>query len=336
MKVQCKALALLATVAVPLAVSMSRPALASGGHTLFIRSAVENSNGTVTLPLYRGTSRGRTVYYVMLDASDGNFAQQFGLNTSQKLANAAGSPAVQRVSLINGVIDFPATVDFSPIRQVTPGPQGFPPAAAQPGAVGETGYSPLIQLPDGVIINAPHLVNNTGTADKVVNVDLINGKVIYRETNGFQGGDPIKYISTESSSPVAAALENATFAPALDALPSLGDDSTASSRAPLAGFINGQTGATNPQRQGINSALLDGLDPLNVVRWNPSQGRYSPMWDIHLTRWSDQIVAAGQNVRQTDYGTVENLAQQGQVTAPDGSPFTASGFIVNCPIVSLK
>jgi hypothetical protein len=336
MKVQSKAFAVLTALAVPIAVSMSQLAHARGGHTLFITSAVENSNGTVTLPLYRGTSRGRTVYYVMLDASDGNFAQQFGLNTSQKLANAAGSAGVQTVSIIDGVVDFPATVDFSPIRQVTPGPEGFPPAVAQPGAVGETGYSPLIQMPDGVIVNAPHLVNNTGSADKVVNVDLINGKVVYRETNAFQGGDPIKYISTESSSPVAAALENATFAPALDALPALGDDSTASSRGPLAGFVNGQTGATNPQRQGINSAILDGLDPLQVVRWNPSQGRYSPMWDVHLTRWSDQIVAAGQNVRQTDYGTVENLAQQGTVTAPDGSPFAASGFIVNCPIVSLR
>src|SRR5262249_30733077 len=242
MKVRSRALALVAAVAAPLAASMSQLALASGGHTLFIRSAVESADGTVTLPLYRGPSRGRTVYYVMLDASDGNFAQQFGLNTSQKLANAAGSAGVQRISLVDGVVDFPATVDFSPLRQITPGPEGFPPASAQPGAVGETGYSPLIQMPDGTIVNAPHLVNNTGSADKVVSVDLINRRVIYREADGFQGGDPIKYLSTEASNPVAATLENATFAPALNALPTLDDDSTASSRAPLAGFINGQTG----------------------------------------------------------------------------------------------
>ena len=79
--------------------------------------------------------------------------------------------------------------------------------------------TPLIQMPDGVIVNAPHLLNNTGKADKVVSIDLVNGTVTYRETNAFQGGDPIKYISTESSNPVAATLENATFAPALDALP---------------------------------------------------------------------------------------------------------------------
>jgi hypothetical protein len=310
--------------------------LADGGHTLFITSAVENANGTAIFPLYRGTSHGQTVYYVMTDTSDGNFAQQFGINTAQKLANAANTGAVQKVTIVNGVIDFPATVDFNHIRQLTPGPTGFPPAAAQPGAVGQTGYSPLIQLPNGIVVNAPHVANSTGQAAKVVSFDLINNRVTYRETNAFQGGDPIKYASFESSSPVAATIENATWAPALDNAPFLNDDSGSSSRAPLAGFINGQTGATNPQRQGINSAILDGLDPLQVVRWNPSQGRYSPVWDVHLTRWSDAAVAEGQNLRQTDYGNILNLAQQEIVTAPDGSPFTASGFIVNCPIVSLK
>jgi len=323
-------------VAITIAVSTTQLGLASGGHTLFIRSAVENPNGTATLPLHRGTSRGQTVYYVMTDASDGNFAQQFGINRSQKLANAANTSAVQKVTVRNGVVDFPATVDFTPVRQVTPGPQGFPPAAAQPGAVGEAGYSPLIQLPSGIIVNAPHIANSSGQADKVVSIDAIGNTVTYRETNGFQGGDPVKYMSFDASNPVAATLENVTFAPALDSLPTLNDDSTASSRATLIGFVNGQTGATNPQRQGLSSAILDGLDPLNLLRWNPSQGRYSPMWDVNLARWTDAIVTAGQNLRQTDVGTAQGLADDGQLTAPDGGALTASGFIVNCPIVSLK
>ena len=323
-------------VAITIAVSTTQLGLASGGHTLFIRSAVENPNGTATLPLHRGTSRGQTVYYVMTDASDGNFAQQFGINRSEKLANAANTGAVQKVTVRNGVVDFPATVDFTPVRQVTPGPQGFPPAAAQPGAVGEAGYSPLIQLPSGIIVNAPHIANSSGQADKVVSIDAIGNTVTYRETNGFQGGDPVKYMSFDASNPVAATLENVTFAPALDSLPTLNDDSTASSRATLIGFVNGQTGATNPQRQGLSSAILDGLDPLNLLRWNPSQGRYSPMWDVNLARWTDAIVTAGQNLRQTDVGTAQGLADDGQLTAPDGGALTASGFIVNCPIVSLK
>jgi hypothetical protein len=240
------------------------------------------------------------------------------------------------VTVVNGVVDFAATVDFTPVREVSPGAQGFPPAAAQPGAVGEAGYSPLIQLPNGIIVNAPHIANNSGKAGKVVSIDAIRNTVTYRETNGFQGGDPLKYLSFDASNRVAAALEDVTFAPALDSLPALNDDSTASARATLIAFVNGQVGAANPQRQGLNSAILDGLDPLNLLRWNPSQGRYSPMWDVNLAKWADPIAAAAQNLRQTDVGTAQGVADQGQLTAPDGSPLTASGFIVNCPIVSLK
>ena len=326
----------IAAVAAAIAFAAPQRALADGGHALFIQSAIENPNGTVTLPLHRGTSHGQTVFYVMTDSSDGNFSQQFGLNSSQKLANAAGSSGVQKVTVINGVVDFPATVDFSSTRQLTPGPQGFPPASAQPGAVGEAGYSPLIQMPDGTIVNASQIANASGQADKVVSIDMVNNKVTYRETNGFQGGDPVKYASFDSSDPVAATIEDVTYAPSLNALPTLNDDSTASSRATLVAFVNGQTGVNNPQRQGLNSAILDGLDPLNLLRWNPSQGRYSPMWDVNLAKWADQIVAAGQNFRQTDVGTAQGLADHGELTAPDGSPLTASGFIVNCPIVSLR
>src|SRR5215469_3184468 len=57
---------------------------------LFITSAVEHPDGTVTFPLHQGLSHGQPVYYVLTDASDGSVAAAMGLNTSQKLANAAG------------------------------------------------------------------------------------------------------------------------------------------------------------------------------------------------------------------------------------------------------
>jgi hypothetical protein len=302
--------------------------------TLFITSAIEHPDDTVTLPLYRGTSRGQTVWFIVLDASTSEQADALGVNRSQKLANARGTAAVQKVSLVNGVIDFPATVDFTPLRNVVPGPQGFPPLVAEPGAIGEPGYSPLIQLPDGTVVNAPHIANATGTADKVVSIDTSARQVIYRETHGFQGGRAVKYVSTDASDSAVAALEDVTFAPLLNKAPFAGGDGTNSSRAELVGFVNGQTGAGNPQRQGLNSALLDGLDPLNVLFWNPSQGRYSPLWDVHPAAWTSAAIANGENVRQTDVGHILNLVEDGLITGPGGAPFDAAGIVVNCPIVS--
>jgi hypothetical protein len=337
----------LAAVAITPAQSFASDSSSGGSSsaTKFVQSAVENADGTVTLPLHKGTSHGQTVYYVILDTSNGNLSSALGVNTSQKLANAGNTAAVEKVSVTNGVVDFPATVDFSPNR-VLDAPNGFPPTTFQPGAVGETGYSPLIQLPDGTVENAPQIArdqNGDGqitlgseAADKVVAIDLTHNTVTYRETPGFQGGDPVKYASFDSSDQLAATLEDVTYAPGLNNTPTLGDDSTASARASLAAFVNGQTGATNPQRQGLNSAVVDGLSPLNVLRWNPSQGRYSPLWDVHLAAWTQRAINSGLNLRQTDYGSVQNLADQGLITAPDGSPFAASGFIVNCPIISLQ
>src|SRR4051812_34706350 len=145
------------------------PRADGGGGPQFIPSARENGDNPVNLPLHHGTSRGRDVWFVVLDANTSNAAQAWGANRSNKLANAAGASAVQHVTISrDGTTEFPASVDFTPDRVVVPGPTGFPPAAAPPGAGGEDGYSPLIDLPDGTILNAPQLANASGQADKAV------------------------------------------------------------------------------------------------------------------------------------------------------------------------
>jgi hypothetical protein len=330
-----KSLALVAVTIAATALTLAAPAGASGSdRTVFVSSAVEHPDGTVTLPLHKGTSHGRDVWYVVLDASRSGAASHYGVNRSNKLENARGTTAAQRVTVSSGVVDFPASVDFTPTRVVAPGPTGFPPAVASPGAVGEAGYSPLIELPDGTVLDAPQIANGSGMADKVVSLDPGRTRVTLRETNGFSRNLPVRYLSTDSSDPGAAALEDVTFAPALNAAPFAGGDGTDSARASLAAFVNGQTGATNPNRQGLNSALLDGLDPLNDLAWNPSQGRYSPLWDVFPAQWTAPAAAAHRNVRQTAFADVADLAEKGLVTGPGGAAFGPAGFIVVCPIIS--
>jgi hypothetical protein len=315
---------------------------------------------TVTYPLHHGTSQGRREDYVITDASDLSVALALGVNFTPKLARAAGTGAVQNSSSVIGNgngIDFPASVDFSPTRVVTPSAQGFPPVVAQAGAVGETGYSPLVQVSfrgKTVVLDAPQIANATGRADKIVSINRGDGRdqadigdeatVTYRETDGCYDNESVHYASFDASDPVAAAIEDVTYAPNLNAAPSPGcadpiNVAASCSREPLIAFTNGQTGVTNPQRQGLSSALLDGLSPLNILKEIPeptSQFDYSPMWDIHFETWTATAVADGLNVRQTDFSAALQQVTNGLATGfPDGTPFGPQGFVVNCPVVSL-
>ena len=311
----------------------------------------ENAGPTiVTYPLYRGTSRGRSVSYVITDASNLSVARALGVNYTPKLAQAAGTAAVEnsrsQVQGGNG-IDFPATVNFSPARVLTPSPAGFPPAAAQPGAVGDPGYTPLVGVVfrgQQVVLDAPQIANATGQADKITAISPAGHTVSYRETDGCYDDESVHYASFDASDPTAAAIEDVTYAPSLNAAPSPGCADAATpaadcSRESLIAFTNGQTGAANPQRQGLNAAVLDGPPPLNILQEVPeptSQFDYSPMWDVHLATWTSAVVAAGLNVRQTDFSAVLQQVADGNVTGfPAGSTFGPSGFIVNCPVVSL-
>ena len=126
----------------------STASTADDGARLFVPGAVLNADHTVTLPLHQGRSGNQTVWFVVTEASDSNHAEDWRASVSAKLLNARRTAAVQKVTLAaDGTVVFPATVDFSPSHVVRPGPAGFPPDQAEPGAVGNPGYTPLIQLP---------------------------------------------------------------------------------------------------------------------------------------------------------------------------------------------
>ena len=135
------------TIAASVVGPASAPASADDSR-VFVPGARVNADHTVTLPLHRGRSGNQTVWFITTEASDSEHAQAWRTSVSSKLLNARRTAAVQKVTIDpDGTVVFPATVDFSPDHVVVPGPTGFPPAAAAPGAVGNAGYTPLIQLP---------------------------------------------------------------------------------------------------------------------------------------------------------------------------------------------
>lgn len=334
-----------AGVALTAALAVSVPAVAaatSGSEReerkQFITSAQEDTTtDRATLRIHPSVDDdGEQAYYVVTESSDKKDAKRRGVNYSPKLANAVGTAAVQNGWYDRrGVLHVEDTVDFSPNRLVTPSATGFPPLAASPGAVGQADYSPLIKLPNGVVINAPHVMNASGSHDKLT-APIAAGKATFQETEGFYDGKEVYYVSFDASQPDVAALEAATYAPNLNAAPGLGsNDKETSARSGIAPFANGQTGVDNPNRQGLNSALLGEGDPLNVVQTRPRQNEYSPLWDVHLSVWSAAATVAGRNTVQVDFDKIIDLAEDGDIVGPAGA-WGAVGAIVNCPVISIE
>ena len=310
------------------------------GHRLLLKSAIENADYTeVTLPIFEGQRSGETVWFVVTESSDKADAATRGVHYSPKMTNGKGTLAVQTVGMVNGKVQFLGSVDFAPERVVMPSETGFPPKEAKPGAIGEALYTPLIQLPNGIILNAPQIKNHSGNHDRLIRIDLDKRVATFRMTDGFFEGRRVHYTSFNASDPVIAALEAANYTPNLKALPNKGSNGPSSALTGLAPVVNGPTGKMNPHRQGLSSALMGEGDPLNIVQEIPYGTRalaYSPMWDVHATVWAQVPMPASNSVLLTDFNEVEKKAFAGQISGPDGKPWGSIGVVVNCPIISIE
>ena len=159
------------------------------GHRLLLKSAVENADYTeVTLPIFEGQRSGESVWFVVTDSSDKADADARGVHYSPKMSNGKGTLAVQTVGMVNGKVQFLGSVDFAPERVVVPSATGFPPKEAKPGAIGEALYSPLILLPNGIVLNAPQIMNNSGHHDRLIRIDTKKRTATFRMTDGFYQG----------------------------------------------------------------------------------------------------------------------------------------------------
>ena len=333
-----------------------------GPYQLLKAGVLNLQAGTITLPLYKGQlASGESVWYVLTDTTDEKNAEALGLNFSSKLTYAEVGKGVRKASqqLIDGktvVVFESGKVDFSPVHSVTPGtaPNYFPPAAVQPGSVGDANYSPLAKIGDHVY-NAPMVAFNVSDAalnqfcdgnadhgivhDKVISICPRDSVVTLQLTTGFSFARPVLYLSLDANNALTAALEGATLAPGLTDIKVGSDDSAFSAVERLFTIINGpvnvETGVVHPQRQGLNSALKgDGGGPLNVLGGIPTVATdYSPLWDLNVGQWSQHAIDNHYRSRVREEFQVLGLVRSGWLTGPGGKAFGSSGLIVNCPIV---
>ncbi len=336
---------LLAVVALAVPLLGAGPASATGGDgaEVFLSStvALDRTQGTITLPLLEGRHDGATVWYVVTESSDQEDARRRGVNFSGPLANVLGTRAVQAAPLVNGLLDFTGTVDFSRERIVVPGPDAFPPSRVQAGAVGDADYSPLV-TPDGrIVLNASQVANASGVHDAVLALDYAARTVKLDTLNGFYDDKRVQYLHQEASIELVAALEGSTWVPNLDAAPGLGVfDANRSARAAIIPVVNGPQGVANPERQGLQSAVRGEGDPLNVTQIVPGKGGYTPVWDVTPVAWTQAAIDSGQRIRLTDEGQVAGLFAKGLLESPGAGPANRSlkGLrplpgISNCPVV---
>lgn len=307
---------------------------------------VDIEGRTVTLPLYGGRHDDETVYYIVVDGSDRDQAQELGINFAPKLENALGTPSVQRARVEDDGIAFEGTVDFSPECVFVAGLDGFPPSEAVPGSVGDAEYSPLITVDSRTVLNTPQVANASGVHDQVVSIDVEAGTVTLALVDGFYNGKEVLYLTTDSGDPAVSAPKGHTFAPNVNASPGIASNEEDSARSALVPVINGETGVDNPERQGLASAPFGEGDALNNLQEVPNNSsgspRYSPFWDVHPLVWTAEAIANGDRERLTSISDIRNAVNREDAVSGGDGPrnrrlrgLRAAGFIVNCPMVVL-
>ena len=192
---------------------------------------------------------------------------------------------------------FPGTVTFGEKRVVVPSKTGFPPTKFAPGAVGDKNYSPLVTTDGHIVLDAPQVANASGQSDTVTNLNIPKRRVTLKLLRGWFDGTPVLYVRTDASVTLVAALEASTYAPNLSAAPGLGSDASTSARSTIIPVINGAL--SGPNRQGLESAVLSGKDPLNITQSFPGQPDYTPVWDLHPVVWTNQAIKDGKRVELT-------------------------------------
>lgn len=326
--------------------------------SVYVKSAlainIAKTNANVTLPLFKGVApNGNPVYYVITEASDYAVAKQMGINYSPKLIYAVGTGGEQKVTIKDGHMVFKGNVDFSPSRLVVAGdaPAYFPPKQIKSGAVADAEWSSIVVLPSGLVLNAQLVKGDGGNHDRVIAIDTQKMSVTLSILDGFRDGKQYFFhLVTDASAEIAAVLEQGVLAPRIDKIPQYGR-SLPSDKSALLGFspnVNGITDIGSGMGQGFAYSIRNnGVDPINVFPIPPynddssAKNNYSPLWDAHVSVWTDKAISEGKIRRITSIKDQKALVAAGYLTsaATDGNVNDYIGLkslriIINCPVIA--
>jgi hypothetical protein len=246
--------------------------------------------------------------------------------------------------------------------------------------MGGANYSPFVTVEGtGIVYNAPIVATGEGpfdvtthenTHDRTLAIDTEKMTTDHLFIRGFANGEPILYLSFESSDAFTAVIERSTFVPALSDAPfQNGGGDPDSARASIFTFANAKTGLEDDppirgasdgvgRSQGLTHAMVGGFPSRDAAVANPEvlevfrrgadvsnifdvfptnrrpqdRREYSPLWDLQVGVYSDAAVAAGLNGLKTDANEVRRFASRGLVTAPGGEdPLGSANVLINCP-----
>ncbi|WP_010180733.1 hypothetical protein [Aquimarina agarilytica] len=326
---------------------------------------------TVRLPMFTGwetTETGRRKgHYVITETSNRFISKLLGVAFAPRMANARGSDGVQLGKFTrNGRLVFEGSVDFSPKRSLVAGVPGggllsFPPAEANAGAIADDNWSSYVVLPSGLVINAQLVANDTGIHDRIPALDTsidgqddFNSPFLSKETasvvlqllDGWHDGrDYYFHIVTDTSDPGPAAIEKGVFAPKLNNIPAFGE-------FPGGAFLGFSPCANgNPERdaegniQGLNVAIDSedqNQDPTNTFPIDPSDDRFSPMWDAHICEWAASVPENERPILRSIAQIEKEIAngRLGNFRGNNGpvNPFIAglmpTRALINCPVIT--
>lgn len=333
---------------------------------------------TARFPMFQGweTLPNGTVregYYVITEASDASLANELGVIFSPRMAASIGSGGEQNSEWSDdGRLIFEGSVDFSPKRSLIAGDPsedgflvGFPPRAANPGAIADDNWSSYVVLPNtSIVINAQLVANSTGIHDRIPhpdgnsatqeddlnnpNLSKSQASVVMQLLDGWHDNKPYYFhIVTDTSDPGPATIELGVFAPKLNFLPTFGVF-PGGSMLPFSPTANGRTfdNGDGFGVQGLNTASLSDRqvqDPTNTFPIDPSDTRYAPMWDAHVTEFT--IPEADRPILRS-FDQVNELLANGTLIPFRGngndsplenslsSLLTATRAIINCPVIT--